>query len=160
MARTRFDDWPCSVARTLDVVGDPWSALILRDAFYGVRRFEDFADSLGIARNILTDRLQRLVSEGMLERSEYLAHPPRSEYRLTEKGRAFFDVILALMRWGDEWVAPDAGPPVEVVSRSDGHVVRPRVIDEVTGEAIDPRGVTVRVGPGFDGSTLPSRRRR
>lgn len=160
MARTRFDDWPCSVARTLDIVGDPWSALILRDAFYGARRFEDFAASLGIARNILTDRLQRLVAAGMLERTEYSEHPPRFEYRLTDKGRAFFDVILALMRWGDEWVAPEAGAPIEVVHRDDGHVVRPRVVDEVTGQPIDPRQVDVRPGPGFAGTALPGSRRR
>jgi len=145
MSRTRFDGWYCSVARTLDVVGDPWTALILRDAFYGVRRFDDFATDLGIARNILTDRLQRLVAEGMLERLEYSERPPRFEYRLTDKGRAFFDVIVALMRWGDEWVAPEQGPPVEIVSRADGHVVRPRVVDEVTGEPIDPRQVRVHL---------------
>lgn len=100
----------CSVARTLDVVGDKWTLLVLRDAFYGIRRFEDFARDLGIARNVLTDRLSRLVDTGVLERRRYEERPPRFEYRLTAKGRDLLPVILTMMRWGDTWQHEAAGP--------------------------------------------------
>jgi DNA-binding HxlR family transcriptional regulator len=91
----------CSVAGTLAVVGDRWTMLVLREAFMRTRRFEDFQRVLGIARNVLTDRLGRLVEEGILERRAYQDHPPRYEYRLTEKGLELWPVLMALMRWGD-----------------------------------------------------------
>ena len=122
MKRTTFADWPCSVARTVDLIGDWWTPLVLREAFWGVRRFDDFQRSLGIGRNILTQRLGRLVDEGMLERRPYQEHPPRHEYVLTEKGRDFFPVIAALMRWGDRWLAGDDGP----ARRAAPHRLRPR----------------------------------
>ena len=96
-----FGDMACSVARPLGVVGERWTLLILRDAFNGVRRFEDFQESLGIARNILTDRLQTLVAQGVLEKRRYQEHPERFEYRLTAKGRDLFPVLVALMQCGD-----------------------------------------------------------
>lgn len=110
MAPTDFSQMHCSVARTLDVVGERWSLLILRDAFYGVRRFEDFQNDLGIARNILSDRLDKLVDQGVLERHLYQERPPRYEYRLTAKGRDLLPVLLAMMRWGDRWVCDDDVP--------------------------------------------------
>ena len=97
----------CSVALTLDTIGDRWSLLILRDAFYGVRRFDDFQRDLDIARNILTDRLQKLVAKGVLEKRQYEERPPRFEYRLSESGRDLVGVVLAMMRWGDRWAAGD-----------------------------------------------------
>ncbi len=100
--RVDLSTFSCSVARTLDVVGDKWTLLVLRDAFYGVRRFEDFARDLGIARNVLTDRLGTLVDAGVLERRQYTEHPPRFEYRLTAKGRDLLPVLLTMMRWGDK----------------------------------------------------------
>src|SRR5947209_433167 len=103
----------CSVARTLDVVGERWSLLVLRDAFNGVRRFEDFAARLPIARNVLTNRLQTLVAHGVLERLPYQEHPPRYEYRLTPKGRDLYPVIIALLQWGDRYLAGEDGPPIE-----------------------------------------------
>src|SRR5436190_6121311 len=84
--RTPFSRWPCSVARTVDLLGDWWTPLVLREAFYGVRRFDEFQRTLGIGRNVLTQRLTRLVDEGLLERVAYCEHPPRHEYRLTDKG--------------------------------------------------------------------------
>jgi DNA-binding HxlR family transcriptional regulator len=149
MRRTRFDQWPCSIARTTDLFADWWTPLVLREAFYGVRRFEDFVDRLGIGRNVLTERLTRLVDEGILTKQAYQERPTRYEYRLTDKGRALFGVLAAMIRWGDDWLAGDAGPPVELVDRRDGHVVRPVVVDEVTGEPLDPRTLTARPGPGF-----------
>jgi DNA-binding HxlR family transcriptional regulator len=111
----------CSVARTLDVIGDKWSLLILRDAFYGVRRFEDFQRDLGVARNILTDRLQKLVAKGVLEKRQYEERPPRFEYRLSESGRDLVGVVLVMMRWGDRWMT-QAATPVTVTHTKCGHV--------------------------------------
>lgn len=124
MARTDFTEMACSVARTLGAVGEQWSLLIMRDAFLGVRRFEDFQRDLGIARNILSDRLNRLVSEGVLERRLYSRRPERHEYRLTEKGHDLFPVLLALQQWGDRWVAPEGSPPRTIVHSECGRETR------------------------------------
>lgn len=99
----RLDHLDCTVANGLELFGDRWSVLILRDAFLGVRRFEEFRRDLGIARNILTERLERLVAGGILARKRYQEHPPRDEYLLTDKGKDLLDVLLALWRWGDRW---------------------------------------------------------
>jgi DNA-binding HxlR family transcriptional regulator len=147
--RTKFDDWPCSIARTTDLFADWWTPLVLREAFYGARRFDDFVDRLGIGRNVLTARLKRLVGEGILRTQPYQERPVRNEYRLTDKGRELFGVLAAMIRWGDDWLSGDAGPPAELVDRRTGQVVRPAVVDENTGEVLDPRNLTVRQRPGF-----------
>ncbi len=146
--RTRFDDWPCSVARAVDLLADWWTPLVLREAFYGVRRFDDFVAGLGIGRNVLTERLARLTDAGILDKVQYQAKPPRYEYRLTEKGRDLFDVVLAFMRWGDAWLSPD-GPPVELRDRITHRPVRPMMVDAHTREPIDPRRVYAVPGPGM-----------
>ena len=110
----------CSVARALDVVGERWSLLILRDAFYGVSRFDDFQRDLGVARNILTDRLNKLVSAGVLEKVQYEERPPRYEYKLTLKGRDLLPVLLTMMNWGDKWSTDDA-PPVTLTHLTCGN---------------------------------------
>lgn len=138
MKRTRFDDWPCAIARTADLVGDWWTPLVLRQAFFGVCRFDDFSTSLGIPRASLTARLDRLVEEGVFERVLYAECPARYEYHLTPKGEAFLDVLLAMWRWGKDWLNPDDNPiPLELVDNETGEVVRPRVFDETTGRPID-----------------------
>jgi DNA-binding HxlR family transcriptional regulator len=121
MKRTSFAAMPCSVARTLEVVGEWWSLMVLRDAFKGVRRFDDFQRSLGIARNILADRLQTLVDQGVLERRLYQERPERYEYRLTDKGRDLYPIIVGLMHWGDRWAADEMGPPVVLTHNACGH---------------------------------------
>ena len=125
MARTDFTEMACSVARTLGTVGEQWSLLIMRDAFLGVRRFEDFQRDLGIARNILSDRLGKLVAEGVLERRRYSSRPERYEYRITPKGHDLFPVLLALQQWGDTWAwsASDA-PGRRIVHRECGRETR------------------------------------
>src|SRR4051812_30342975 len=102
----------CSIARALEVVGEWWTFLVIREAFLGVTRFEGFQEQLGIARNVLTSRLRALVSKGVLERTKYQERPPRFEYRLTEKGRDLYPVLLALMGWGDRWESPKGAPVV------------------------------------------------
>ena len=143
MRRTRFDDWPCPIARTTDLIGDWWTPLVLREAFSGRRRFDEFQEALDVPRAVLAARLKRLCDEGLLERSAYQQAPVRYEYRLTEKGRAFWDVLAAMWRWGSDWLFDDDGPPVQLVDRASGERVLPRVVDERTGAPLDVR--TLRV---------------
>jgi DNA-binding HxlR family transcriptional regulator len=108
-------DLDCSIAATVRIIGDRWTLLILRDAFRGIRRFDEFQHDLGIARNLLTDRLGRLVEHGILEKVAYQERPVRYEYRLTRKGIELSPSLVALMKWGDTWMAGDSGPPVVLV---------------------------------------------
>ncbi|MET0738904.1 MAG: helix-turn-helix domain-containing protein, partial [Acidimicrobiales bacterium] len=103
MRRTSFEDMQCSVAQALEVVGEWWSFLIIRDAFLGVNRFGQFQDRLGIARNVLSTRLDALVEHGVLKRVAYQDNPVRHEYKLTEKGRDLWLSLTALREWGDRW---------------------------------------------------------
>jgi DNA-binding HxlR family transcriptional regulator len=145
--RTSFEDVTCSVAQCLDVVGEWWSLLIVRDAFLGVTRFDDFQARLGISRNILAQRLNRMVESGILKRVPYSDHPPRSEYRLTAKGRDLWHVVMAMRQWGDRWAAP-AGPPAETRHTACGHVVTVVPTCSHCGEPLDARSVVALPGPG------------
>ncbi len=148
MRRTRFDDWPCPIARTTDLIGDWWTPLVMREAFLGRKRFDDFVSALGIPRAVLAARLERLVREEMLRKVEYEEHPPRHEYKLTPKGVAFYDVLAAMWRWGADWQWPEGdGPPVVLKDRGSGAVVQPVVIDEHTGERLDVRRLRVGRAP-------------
>ncbi|CAN5746780.1 MAG: winged helix-turn-helix transcriptional regulator [Iamia sp.] len=142
MRRTRFDDWPCPIARTTDLIGDWWTPLVMRQAFLGCRRFDEFQEGLGVSRAVLTDRLNRLVEEEMLVRVPYEERPPRHEYRLTDKGRAFWDVLAAMWRWGQDWLPDDTDPVL--TDRETGERVMPRVVDERTGEPLALRRLSVR----------------
>jgi DNA-binding HxlR family transcriptional regulator len=149
MHRTRFANWPCSIARTVDLTGDWWTPLVMREAFYGARRFEQFHRQLGLSRNVLTQRLDRLVEEGMLERVPYQERPLRHEYRLTDKGRDFFTVLAAMIRWGDRWLAGDQGPPIELRDRESGARVDVEVVDSATGDPVDVDRIMATPGPGL-----------
>jgi DNA-binding HxlR family transcriptional regulator len=142
-----YEGQVCSVARTLEAVGERWTILILRDAFLGVRRFDDFQRSLGIARNVLQNRLERLVAEGIFERVRYQERPERFEYRLTEKGVDLWPVLVALIQWGDRHVYPD-GAPVILEHRDCGGAVDERRMCKRCGAALGARDVRARVGPG------------
>ena len=113
-------DRPCSIQASLDILGDRWTILILRDAFRGVRRFDDFRRDLDIARPVLTDRLKRLVDAGVFAKRLYCEHPPRHEYRLTRMGAALSPALVALMRWGDDWLSDADGPPTVLVHETCG----------------------------------------
>ena len=128
MTPMKFSAMDCSIARTLEVIGERWSLLIVRDAFYGLRRFDDFRRDLGIARNVLTDRLASLVEQGVFERRQYEDRPPRYEYVLTEKGRELLPVILAMMKWGDSWGSEER--PVTLTHLRCGHETQPVVTCE------------------------------
>lgn len=123
--RLRYSAGNCSIARTLGVVGEKWTLLILREAFYGVRRFDDFHATLGCARNLLAERLKTLLMHGILERVAYQDERARGrhEYRLTDKGHDLFPALVALMKWGDQWTADDAGPAVRLFHRDCGEPV-------------------------------------
>ncbi len=126
----------CSINATLEVIGDRWTLLVLRDLFRGVRRFSELVDDLGIAKNLLSDRLKRLVEEGIVEKVPYQDRPARFEYRLTPKGADLSPALIALMRWGDEWYA-DGNPPVVLVHEACGtpleqHVQCPRCCETVS----------------------------
>ena len=141
-------DQNCSLARTLAVIGDRWTLLVLREAFLKVRRFEDFQASLGIARRVLTERLAHLVAEGVQERRQYQDRPPRFEYRLTEKGLGLYPAILALVHWGDRHYGGKAGPPLLHRHKACGHDFRSVLTCSECGEPVDPRAVETHPGPG------------
>jgi DNA-binding HxlR family transcriptional regulator len=142
--RTRFDDAPCPIARTADLVGDWWTPMVMREAFLGRRRFDEFQQALSLSRGVLAQRLSRLVDEGLLERRPYAERPLRHEYVLTDKGRDFFPVLAAMWRWGSDWLWPEGTqPPFALFDEETGHAIRPRVVDEHTGDPIDVRRVRV-----------------
>jgi DNA-binding HxlR family transcriptional regulator len=147
MRRKSFEDMNCSVAQTLEVVGEWWTMLIIRDSFLGVTRFDDFQQRLGISRNILADRLEHLVDKGVLVRVPYQEHPVRHDYRLTDKGRDLWLVLTAMRQWGDRWAAEE-GPPVEIEHRACGHLTTVVATCSACGEQVDARSVRVRPGPG------------
>lgn len=149
MKRTSFARWPCSIARTVDLIGDWWTPLVLREAFYGVRRFDDFQESLGIGRNILTERLNRLVDQHLLERRKYQDRPVRYEYFLTDKGKDFYPVLAAMVAWGDRWLDRGKGAPVLLRHRSCGKVTHASVVCSECGEALVARDMKPEAGPGF-----------
>jgi DNA-binding HxlR family transcriptional regulator len=144
----------CSIARSLEVVGEWWTPLVLREVFFGRRRFEEMLRELGISRNVLTDRLTTLVDQGLLERVPYQEAPVRHEYRLTEKGRDFLPVLVALMRWGDRWASPD-GAPLVLEHRDCGHGADPVTTCGHCGGELHAGNVRTRKGPGWSPSVLP-----
>jgi DNA-binding HxlR family transcriptional regulator len=137
-----------SVERTLSQVGDAWTFLILREAFFGVRRFDGFQKTLSAAPNILTDRLKKLVANGILAKRQYQERPPRFEYRLTEKGRDLYPGIVLMMRWGDRWLDEGKGTPLLLVHQPCGKVSRPVLVCDRCHERVDVRAMTWRPGPG------------
>ena len=141
--------FPCPVARVTDLIGDPWTPLLLRDAMFGVRRYEDFHRHQGIGRNTLSRRLRRLVEAGVLETRLYQDYPPRKEYLLTDKGRELFGVIVTMLAWGERWLGDGAGELVEVHHVRCGHNVRAESVCSCCGEPLKAADVDFRLGAGF-----------
>ncbi len=148
MKRTQFADQPCSVARAMDIVGELWAFMIIRNVFLGVRRFEGLRANLAISRKVLTERLELLVARGILDRRQYQDRPPRHEYRLTPMGVDLFPVLMALARWGDRWLDGGTGAPIEFVHRKCGRATTARVVCAHCGEDIGAHNVQPRLGPG------------
>ena len=147
MRWTEIDGLTCSIARALSVVGDRWTLMVLRECFHGTRRFEDFEAYLRVSPHILSARLAKLVDAGVLARVPYSVRPPRDEYRLTEKGRDFYPVIAALVRWGDRWMDGGEGPPADLVHRRCGRATVPTMVCSECGEPLEAREMRVAMGP-------------
>ncbi len=137
----------CSVAQCLEVVGEWWSLLIIRDAFLGVTRFDEFRARLGISRIVLNQRLAGLVQNGVLVKVLYSEHPPRHDYRLTDKGKDLWPVLTTMRQWADKYAAPD-GPPLELVHERCGAISLARMTCSTCGEPISARDVRAVPGPG------------
>ena len=143
-----YDGQRCSIARALEVLGDRWTLLIVRDAFLGIRRFDDFQRSLDVARNVLTDRLGRLVAAGILERQRYQDRPERFEYRLTDKGLDLWPVTISLLQWGDRHYLHPEGPPRIIRHRDCGGQPTRHLTCDRCGAQLGPQDVVAERGPG------------
>lgn len=144
----RWDDLAkeaCPVARGLSVIGDRWTMLVLRDCFLGVRRFEQMQERLGITRHVLTDRLRKLEAAGVLRREAYQQRPLRHEYRLTDRGKALYPLMVSLIEWANANVPAPGEPAVTLVSHETGEPIAPVLVDANTGKEINHRSVTARV---------------
>jgi DNA-binding HxlR family transcriptional regulator len=148
MQRTSFAIFPCPAARALNSVGDSWSIMILRDAFQGLTRFDDFQKSLGIAPNILTRRLAHLVEEGIFEKRLYSERPARHEYVLTAKGQDFFPVLMALSTWGGRHAPQE--DLAYLLGNASGEVLETKLVDARNGEELTPRNTCLLPGPAAD----------
>jgi DNA-binding HxlR family transcriptional regulator len=148
MLKNDYDSQQCSIAGTLEVVGERWSLLIVRDVMLGLRRFDEMQSHLGIARNVLQTRLVRLQEQGVIERRLYQERPPRYEYLLSEKGLDLWPTMVALMKWGDRYAAPAEGPPVLLEHRGCGGSVDEHRICEACGSRLTVREVRALPGPG------------
>lgn len=140
---------PCSIARSLAIVGDRWTLMVLRNAFLGVRRFDDFQGMLGVTRHVLADRLKRLITAGVLKKVPYQDRQERFEYRLTEQGRDLYPVLLALVSWGDKWLDGGMGPPLQYRHHKCGKLFTPIMTCSECAEVLSPHEVTPMAGPGL-----------
>lgn len=139
----------CSVSRSLSVVGDRWSLLIIRSAFLGGRRFSEFQREIGITKPRLSDRLNKLVEHEVFAKVQYQDSPVRYEYRLTPKGKDLYPVIMSLVKWGDTWMSDDDGVPMEYIHKPCGHKVMPHLTCPACSEVIDPHDMQVNPGPAI-----------
>lgn len=144
-----YDDQVCSIARALEVLGERWTLLVVRDALLGVRRFDDFQHSLGVARNVLTDRLKRLVEAGVLERVSYQERPRRFEYQLTAIGYELAEPVVGLMHWGDRHLAGPGGPPRLTRHRQCGGALHTALVCADCGQSVSAADLDVLPGPGL-----------
>lgn len=142
-----YDQITCSIARCLEVLGDRWTLLVVRNALVGMTRFDDFQRNLGLAPNVLSDRLARLCQEGVLERVQYADRPVRHEYVPTAKGRELWSVLTAMLEWGDRYYAPQ-GPPRLLLHAGCGGSVVQRLACEQCGKPVAPEEIATAPGPG------------
>jgi DNA-binding HxlR family transcriptional regulator len=147
MRKENFKHLECPLARSLDIIGEWWSLLIVRDLFYGINTFDLICADLGIARNILTDRLKKFVYRGIIEKHEDMTKPRGSAYRLTQKGKDLFPVIMALAAWGNTWESPN-GAPITFRHMPDGHLLQPLIICRQCGKPIVAKNILPEKGPG------------
>jgi len=144
-----IQEFPCSVARALSIVGDRWTLLILRDSFMGTKRFDKFQKQIGLSRHRLTDRLNKLVEHEILKKVPYQEKPVRYEYKLTRKGVELYPVLMTLAKWGDKWMDGGEGPPMEYLHTQCQHKMSVDLCCSECGEAINPKEVIPQFGPGL-----------
>ncbi len=154
MGRKRFAKMNCGIGRALEVLGDWWTPLIVRDAFFGARRFGDFEKSLGVSKNILSARLEHLVQHEIFERSDVGSEGERFEYRLTEKGEALLPILTTLREWSDEWVFGRGNEPVIVRDRQTGRRIPKLRVTDAGGRALSRRDLRTEPGPGASRETI------
>ncbi len=147
-----FEHFNCSLAQTLSVIGEHWTMMIIRDAFFGIRRFDEFQKDLGIARNILSDRLKKLVKAGILEKT---VEPGLTEYRLTGKGLALQPIMIAMTHWGDTYLPNPDGKRITFVDRRDGKPIRTMGVYAADGRRLRPKEIKARPGPGLSERDAP-----
>jgi DNA-binding HxlR family transcriptional regulator len=154
--RVDTSDWPCTIARSVAVLGDHWNLLLVRQACLGTRRFDDFQRELGIGRNILTRRLNQLVDEEIMRRVEYQDSPRRFEYRLTQRGREVYPVLAAMAAWGERWLVGPEGSPLVLHHTTCDHDMQAVVVCSECAVPLDVREVTAHKGPGYHAELEPS----
>ncbi|WP_286973511.1 helix-turn-helix domain-containing protein [Pseudomonas sp.] len=152
----QLDQQPCSLARTLSVVGDRWTLLVLRECFLGVRRFDEFESRLGVTRHVLADRLKKLVEAEVLVKQAYQQRPVREEYRLTPKGRDLYPAVLALVNWGDRHMSGAEGPPIRHIHKPCGQHMHGVLVCSECGEPLQAGEVMLEEGEAFCGQLLPA----
>ena len=151
-----LEQQPCSLARTLSVVGDRWTLLVLRECFLGIRRFDEFEKRLGVTRHVLAERLKKLVEAGVLDRVAYQPRPLREEYRLTAKGHDLYPAVLALVNWGDRHMSGAEGAPIRHRHSHCGQSMHGVLVCSECGEALQPGDVVLEEAPAFKGQLLPA----
>lgn len=149
MRWNQIESETCSIARTLSVVGDKWTLLILRDAFLRIRRFDDFQQDLQISRHRLSDRLKKLVDAGVFDKVEYQPNPPRFEYRLSKKGLELYPILMMMARWGNDWMDDGNGDPMLYTHKDCGKQFSPTLVCSECEEPIHAKSVTPSIGPGL-----------
>lgn len=150
MERTSFENWNCSVARTLEVIGDWWTMMIVREAFYGTRTFSDFERRLGISKSTLSRRLSKMEEDGLLERHASKDDARSFEYRLTDKGRDLFTVLVAMTQWGDRWQDRNEGPPVVLLRQRTNIGLAAIKVKDANGQEVEPKDIYPAPGTGAD----------
>ena len=159
MTRNNIDTFNCSLANTLNLIGEWWTILILQEVFCGTRRFEDFQQNLGIARNILTTRLRKLCDNGILVRTPIKEGGKRHEYRLTTMGRDLYPALIVLTQWGDRWLHAPAGAPVKFLDRVTGEEIADVTIKAKDGRELKSNEISLVAGPGATDETKERLRR-
>lgn len=153
--RKSFAGMSCSVAGAMELIGDRWALLIIRDLFFGLTRYDEFQTSLGIPAATLSSRLKHLLDSGIVEKVRYQKRPPRDEYRLTAKGRDLWKVSVALREWGDKWDATGLGAPtVRMIDKDTGRPVNLALVDDTTGQIVPPSRTELVPGPAADAAAL------